>query len=1200
MAEAVSNSSTVCCFMTPEYEKSSSCKLELQHAQTCGKRIIPCMAIDRKKWKPSPSSWLGLLTNSIIAIDFSDPSEAIIQLKAKELIDRIKNQSPAPKAVTVPIPMELIEPIKQKYLRNSQIKRIVNEEKSFPIEQSYINLAIVETEEQVEKERKLAQQSHEKKAHHNDGALGTFEEIYGAKASIDVVDIFKKCEDSTRRMLVLGRAGIGKSTFCRYITYRWAKGEIWSEYELVVLIQLRSLISNRYPLGKRYLPVDLVAKEYFPCDDLSNEERQRFKEKCMKGQVLWILDGYDEFAQNTPEQLRDVFAHICETQHHILTSRPYAIFSPYDVKVEIIGFTDGNITNYVEQFFDQLKFQLKDASNEALECLEFLKSNPSIWGVAHVPVNLELICSVWGDQQLSETRTLTITALYDKMTEWLCRRNLMKRSIGCGQMTRKQVYERCDMELQFLEALAFKAMQCNKILLPPTLLEETLNETQYAGLDYLQVLNVGVLKSYDDKPTGNQNQIEKQHYFVHLSFQEFFAARHLLKTFQSSHDTRVVDFTKNNKYNQRFQLVFIFASGLLGLPEYSTCVNAFWTMIQGPPLDLVGLRHIKLIIECTDELSQYSDFPKRAEYIRQIANWIEISVMAAPAIIAEHLIQSLQRTVSLGDEPEIQNTLIALIRTQNRTHRRKTLNILSALSISEPRPEFLSEIFQALNDGDWGMRLSACRALEKIGEKAATREVIVSLINAIGDEDWYVRSGACRALWKIGEKAATRKVIAAVIQPLADEALDVGHGAYDALEAISEKAATSEVITGLTKALTGENSDACRRACGALGAIGEKAATSEVIAALTKTLTGENSDLRLDACRALGEISGKAVTSEVIAALIQALTNENSDVRQCACYALGKIGKNAPTSGVIAALAKALDDVESCVRQSACYALRDVGKKATTSELVAALIQALDDEDSDVKETAWNAIEDIAKKAATSEILATLNQALTKESYRARQNSHGVLREIGEKPTTSEMTASFIQALSDEDCFVSRGAYFALLDIGKKAGTSEAMVQLVSLLTRIKRHIGEDEAAQVFECVLGSHCWTVGADALMVSQLNSHVRQNSMIRLNSLAPDHLIRAYVETGIEMLLPLSWYVALIQCTAVVAVEHRIIVYGYRELVEVSANEHGSTRMLEESFKQERTILLRIGVDDTKIVAKPPPVATSEKFASRCDIS
>jgi transcriptional regulator with GAF, ATPase, and Fis domain len=106
------------------------------------------------------------------------------------------------------------------------MKRMVNEAKSFPIEQSYINLAMVETKEQQEKEKKLKRQDEENKSEQeskqNDGILGTYEEIYGTKTSIDVTDIFEKCKDQTKKVLILGRAGIGKSTFCQYVTYRWA------------------------------------------------------------------------------------------------------------------------------------------------------------------------------------------------------------------------------------------------------------------------------------------------------------------------------------------------------------------------------------------------------------------------------------------------------------------------------------------------------------------------------------------------------------------------------------------------------------------------------------------------------------------------------------------------------------------------------------------------------------------------------------------------------------------------------------------------------------------------------------------------------------------------------------------------------------------------------------------------------------------
>ncbi|CAF5050024.1 unnamed protein product [Rotaria magnacalcarata] len=150
-----------------------------------------------------------------------DQCDSNIDLKTQELIRRIKNEQPAPTEEPIPSPLTFFEPIKQKYLRDDRIKRMMNEEKSFPIEQSYINLALVETKEQQEIEKKL-------KYEHNQ-ILGTFEEIYGAKTSVDVEDIFGKCKDQIKKVLMLGRAGIGKSTFCQYVTYRWAKGEIWSQ-----------------------------------------------------------------------------------------------------------------------------------------------------------------------------------------------------------------------------------------------------------------------------------------------------------------------------------------------------------------------------------------------------------------------------------------------------------------------------------------------------------------------------------------------------------------------------------------------------------------------------------------------------------------------------------------------------------------------------------------------------------------------------------------------------------------------------------------------------------------------------------------------------------------------------------------------------------------------------------------------------------
>jgi len=89
----------------------------------------------------------------------------------------------------------------------------MNPAKSFPIEQSYINLAIVTTKEQHEKEKQLCQEQH------IDAVMGSFEQIYGMKTDTEVKDIFETCKNSEKRVLVFGRAGIGKSTFCRYVCF---------------------------------------------------------------------------------------------------------------------------------------------------------------------------------------------------------------------------------------------------------------------------------------------------------------------------------------------------------------------------------------------------------------------------------------------------------------------------------------------------------------------------------------------------------------------------------------------------------------------------------------------------------------------------------------------------------------------------------------------------------------------------------------------------------------------------------------------------------------------------------------------------------------------------------------------------------------------------------------------------------------------
>ncbi|CAF1111048.1 unnamed protein product [Adineta steineri] len=542
----------------------------------------------------------------------------------------------------------------------------MNPAKFYPIEDSYINLAIIETKKQQQKEKQL------RDAPNNDAIMGSFEEIYGSKTTIDVKNIFEACKNQEKQVLVFGRAGIGKSTFCRYIAYQWAMGLCWTQYELLALIPLRRLTTSRYPPlsnGQNYSLFDLVKKEIFSYD-LSESEDKLLKRHFDAKKTLWILDGYDEIVQNVPSHLEYLFEQLLKTPHHILTSRPYQNSLAYHVQMEITGFTDENIKQYVQKFFDQMKDELDNSLNKGQKLFRFLKTNRSIWGVAHIPVNLELICSLWSNEDFIETKELTITSLYTVMIEWLCRRYLSMPNKKIQNLSKNDVNQRCEKELAFLENLAFNGMKSNTIILQSKLLEKALNEEKISLLDHPHILNMGVLKSFNKQGIDTQIETGKDHYFVHLSFQEYFTARYLIKALKdSSTHQEEIKFIQREKYSQRYALVFTFLSGLSSDADTNICLNIFWELILTPPIDLLGIRHMQLVISCIEETSNQSAILQHTTLLEWIAKYIKYNLSSEDKIIFECLVQSLRRAPSVISSQRITNAFIHLLQNDDTVTR---------------------------------------------------------------------------------------------------------------------------------------------------------------------------------------------------------------------------------------------------------------------------------------------------------------------------------------------------------------------------------------------------------------------------------------------------------------------------------------------------------------------------------------------------
>ncbi|CAF4885728.1 unnamed protein product, partial [Rotaria socialis] len=686
---------------------------------------------------------------------------------------------------------------------------------------------MVHTKEQTVKENKL------RNVNQSNAIIDTFEEIYNTKIAIEIKDIFKECKDKTKKVLVLGRAGVGKTTFCRYVAHEWATCKIWSQYKLVVLIPLRRVTESRYPEGTQYSLIDLVKKEYFPCDELSTEGTRLFEELHKDGKVLWLLDGYDEFVQNMPAHLQDLFNQV-RTQDHILTSSPYFVTLPYTAQIEIIGFTNDNISKYVKQFLNQIGSEAHNSSYEVENILSFLKQNPMISGIAHIPINLELICNVWDDTARLETKSLTITKLYDKLTEWLCRQYMARQKKNIQMTKDEDIFKDCHKPLAFLETLAFKGMENNSIILRSTLLKEVFMETRYSSEVFVDALNIGFLKPLNDNnlTDGSQNEVDKDHYFEHLSVQEFFAARYLVTVLNGSEPHKMIQFINHHKYNRRFASMLSFASGLLANSCNKKYIETFWDIILGEPLDMVGIRHIEIVLSCMEQAHHNTNFKQWKELINYIINSIKCAVHSEHTEIRTYLNDALLRSPSIANEREIITTFTNLLEANNTTRNERVLSLIIGLPIFYHQPQFIQFLVTALTGESSSSRCDACETLGCIGEKAPTKYVIAALVATLRNADDAVRRAAVGALGRIGETGATNDVIAALLIALRDPRDAVRAKACEALGQLGEKAARNDVIAALVTTLENADDNVRRTAVEALGRIGETGATDDVIAPL--------------------------------------------------------------------------------------------------------------------------------------------------------------------------------------------------------------------------------------------------------------------------------------------------------------------------------------------------------------------------------
>jgi len=1005
----------------------------------------------------------------------------------------------APGMLTVDDDPEAIA-LRATYTANASITRLFYPNYPLALDDIYINLSIVKEENQRKNEREVMYPARESKEEKSTPYFpqisNSYEEIYGVKETLTLDKLFEQtvasCSFPLQRQLIIGRAGIGKSTLCRRIAYQWARGELWSgHYTWLFWLPLRNLadITRYSPRKEPYTLTDVLKREYLPQVSHEKADDRVAELSRRKDKVLWLLDGWDEIAsleEKSFSSMRSIVDNLLDSRqwpHVIVTSRPYNLPAIiFDRRLEVMGFTPENISVYIDKFFSSFKApDPKDKKSDTQDALkQLLIKNPPIQGAARIPINLELICSVWerkGKIHASE-EGLTMTALYQQMLEQLLRRYLREQHHNKDKLTSNQVlmHPLCQPVLTFLETLAFRGMREPSIILPNRLITEVYETCcqRYPEVKNLfdWILRTGFIKPTVEGPGDIQNDC----YFIHLSFQEFFAARYLVKNLCDPKLSDIAtNFIKAYKYNSRYLVVLSFASGLFNLLQETNQErrNFFWSTLLNDPRDLTGVGHVRLIMSCLEEVRCDKGIPQMKKLLKEIKR-LNVFVEPLTSIcklypcgIQHAGIPNKLVTRLLGDHDDGGNTML------------DTADEMENLGPAVATPEVIEKLAAALNHEDLGIVHRVVGILANLGPAAATDSVINSLFRIAMDYNLSdIPEDANYTLRSFGQKA-TSKIL--------DEVLAIAIG---------------------TKGKSGKERDYA--AC-ILGRLDLSKVASQVLDKLVTALGNKNDEIRISAISCLEELESVANTPKVLKALEASLSDSNQEIKQRAKQILKEltppIAALYPTSLEISdSLAVKLIDTDSKVRQSATGALAGMGPEAATPAILDSSFIALINGEYGAKKNAAQALIKLGPSSVNLSDFKILINALKTAS-----------------PHTSSPIVSVLDGLDMTNKIISQHISRETLKILLNHDVTLDATPLKTLIGTYYRDTRYTEWLELFVTRAISRCvpLTLCKQGVLVYEGNS----NDILPIYTEHRSFLIEAFSKKAAELGLPCQLYKILL---------------------------------------------------------------------------
>ena len=341
---------------------------------------------------------------------------------------------------------------------------------------------------------------------------GQVDDILLEKSPIELENIFMNIEGDRKVVLVDGAPGSGKSTMTIHICQRWGKGELFQEFTIVILVQLRDPAVQR---AKSI--VDLL-----PCrnDEMAQTVASAITANDGRG-ILWVMDGWDELPAQLRQEsfLRDIIIPSTKSpitlSSVIVTSRSISsgdLIEWVSYRIEVLGFT----LEEQRQYFTEC---LKGDTKAVDDLMEKISENPAIEGSCYLPLNASIVAHLYLSDGSLPT---TVHGIFSSLAQHILSRYTCKRLGNTQEQSRVLSLDNLPLELRGalneMCKIAFTGTRENKVTFSHSDLEAVKKSTIICEMGLLQAT-----------PSIISDGKVVYYHFIHLSIQEYLSALYIAR-----------------------------------------------------------------------------------------------------------------------------------------------------------------------------------------------------------------------------------------------------------------------------------------------------------------------------------------------------------------------------------------------------------------------------------------------------------------------------------------------------------------------------------------------------------------------------------------------------------------------------------------------------------------------------------------------